>query len=160
MTSPAACAEEFITCGDGVRCRESLERVEVGVGDCRARDRPRLAKEALPTLLVPIIAAQKSWPASNQRQYPITGEDDGRSQRRLGPHHESMENSSNWESRFPNAPFPGRCRNGAQRHRRRGEPSWIITSAISYDGTGVSMARRADRMSSCGGSWIDDARLC
>ena len=38
---------------------ESLEGVEVRIGDCPARDRPRLAKEAFPALLVPIIAAQE-----------------------------------------------------------------------------------------------------
>ena len=63
---------------------ESLEGVEVRIGDCPARDRPRLAKEAFPTLLVPIITAQESRPASDPRRHPKTGEDDGRSQRRLG----------------------------------------------------------------------------
>src|SRR6266481_2342754 len=48
---------------------ESLEGVEVGFGDCPARDRAGLAKEAFQTLLVPIIAAQESRPASDQRRY-------------------------------------------------------------------------------------------
>src|SRR3989442_5566916 len=43
---------------------ESLEGVEVGFGDCPARDRPRLAKEAFETLLVPIIPAHESRTAS------------------------------------------------------------------------------------------------
>src|SRR6266481_4291303 len=47
---------------------ESLEGVEVAFGDCPARDRPRLAKEAFQTLLVPIIPAHKSRPASHQRR--------------------------------------------------------------------------------------------
>src|SRR6266481_5020417 len=63
---------------------ESLEGVEVGFGDCPARDRPRLAKEAFQPLLVPIIPAHESRPASHQRRYSKTGEDDGRSQCGLG----------------------------------------------------------------------------
>src|SRR5438552_3918279 len=59
---------------------ESLEGVEVRIGDCPARDRTRLAKEAFPALLVPIIAAQESRSASDQRRYSKTGEDNGRSQ--------------------------------------------------------------------------------
>src|SRR3989442_3859055 len=50
---------------------ESLEGVEVGFGDCPARDRPRLAKEAFQTLLVPIIAAQESRPASDRTNADI-----------------------------------------------------------------------------------------
>src|SRR3989442_2050934 len=63
---------------------ESLEGVEVGFGDCPARDRAGLAKEAFQTLLVPIIAAQESRPASDQRRYSKTGEDNDRSQCGLG----------------------------------------------------------------------------
>ena len=63
---------------------ESLEGLEVGFGDCPARDRPRLAKEAFQTLLVSIIRAQESRPTWDQRRYPKTGEDDGRSQCGLG----------------------------------------------------------------------------
>src|SRR5438128_9653930 len=48
---------------------ESLEGVEVGFGDCPARDRPRLAEKAFQTLLVPIIPAHESRPASDQRRY-------------------------------------------------------------------------------------------
>src|SRR2546426_7591729 len=36
---------------------ESLEGMEICIGDCPARNRPRLAKEAFQTLLVPIIPA-------------------------------------------------------------------------------------------------------
>src|SRR5438105_4998362 len=63
---------------------KSLEGVEVGFSDCPARDRPRLAKEAFQTLLVSIIPAHESRPASDQRRYSKTGEDDGRSQCGLG----------------------------------------------------------------------------
>src|SRR5467141_3026634 len=63
---------------------ESLEGVEVRFGDCPARDRARLAKEAFQTLLVPTIAAHESRPASDQRRYSKTGEGDGRSQCGLG----------------------------------------------------------------------------
>ena len=63
---------------------ESLEGVEVRIGYCPARDRRRLAKESFPTLLVPIITAQESRPASDPLRHPKTGEDDGRSQRGLG----------------------------------------------------------------------------
>src|SRR2546425_719569 len=63
---------------------ESLEGVEVGFGDCPARDRPRLAKEAFQTLLVSIIPAHESRPASDQRRHSKTGEEDGRSQCGLG----------------------------------------------------------------------------
>jgi hypothetical protein len=63
---------------------ESLEGVEVGFGDCPARDRPRLAKEAFQTLLVSIIGAHESRPASDQLRYSKPREDDGRSQCGLG----------------------------------------------------------------------------
>src|SRR5438132_5743494 len=63
---------------------ESLEGMEVGFGDCPARNRPRLAKEAFQTLLVSIIRAQESRPTWDQRRYPKTGEDDGRRQCGLG----------------------------------------------------------------------------
>ena len=63
---------------------ESLEGVEVCIGYCPARDRPRLAKEAFSTLLVPIITAQESRPSSDPLRHPKTGEDDGRSQRGVG----------------------------------------------------------------------------
>jgi hypothetical protein len=39
---------------------ESLERVEVGVGVCSARNRGRLAREAIQTILVPVVPAQES----------------------------------------------------------------------------------------------------
>src|SRR6266446_7401379 len=63
---------------------ESLEGVEVCIGDCPARDRPRLAKEAFQTLLVSIIPAHESRPAADQRRDSKTGENDGRSQCGLG----------------------------------------------------------------------------
>src|SRR6266516_2767204 len=40
-----------------------------------------------------------------------------------------------WVSRFPNVPFPDSCQNGAPRRPRRGEPSSIITPAISCRST-------------------------
>src|SRR5947208_8524123 len=49
---------------------ESLEGVEVCIGDCPARNGSRLAKEAFQTLLVPIIRAQESRPTWDQRRYP------------------------------------------------------------------------------------------
>src|SRR2546427_1095290 len=52
---------------------EGLEGVEVCIGDCQARDRPRLAKEAFHTLLVPIIPAQETRPTWDQCRYPKTG---------------------------------------------------------------------------------------
>ena len=63
---------------------ESLERVEVGVGVCSARNRGRLAREAIQTILVPVVPAQESRSASNRRRHPKTGEDDGGSQCGLG----------------------------------------------------------------------------
>src|SRR5437660_7154615 len=63
---------------------ESLGGVEVGFGDCPARDRPRLAKEAFQTLLVPTIPAQEFRQASDRHGDPKTGEDDGRNQCGLG----------------------------------------------------------------------------
>ena len=63
---------------------ESLERVEVGVGVCSARNRGRLAREAIQTILVPVVPAPESRSASNRRRHPKTGEDDGGSQCGLG----------------------------------------------------------------------------
>src|SRR2546427_2198958 len=63
---------------------ENLEAVEVCFGDCPARNRSRLAQEALQTLLVALIPAQESRPTSDQHRYPKTCENDGRRQSGLG----------------------------------------------------------------------------
>src|SRR5207249_9212400 len=52
---------------------ESLEGLEVGISDCPARNRSRLAKEAFQTLLVPIIPTHQSRTSSDQSRYPQTG---------------------------------------------------------------------------------------
>src|SRR2546422_8213339 len=85
---------------------ESLEGVEVCIGDCQARDRPRLAKEAFHTLLVPIIPAQETRPTWDQCRYPKTGEDDGRSQCGLGRAKDSWRTAQARNRGFRTHRFP------------------------------------------------------
>src|SRR6267378_8075170 len=63
---------------------ESLERVEVRISHCPARDRAGLATTTFQALLVPIIPAQESRSTTDPRGYPTTSEDDGWSERGLG----------------------------------------------------------------------------
>ena len=56
---------------------KDLEGLEVGLGDCPTRNGGGLASEAFQTLLVPIIPAQESRPASYPGGNPKARKNDG-----------------------------------------------------------------------------------